>query len=158
MRERLSKYVAKYEMFVDGSRANSETLAMDEIQTKLGCCGLEDFSDWHSLRQDIPEGSYPKSCCSRQESNAERMHECRSPLKRGCLQQLTEKELEPSLVRFYLWMFTAGQFIDALVAYLLANHYEEEYRQSFYQPSLRWSRPRARPSYSMQRDPITLSR
>jgi len=85
MRERLSNHVAKYEMFADRSRANSETLAMDEIQSELGCCGLEDYSDWHSLRQDVPKGSYQNSCCSRQESTTERMHECRSPLKRGCL-------------------------------------------------------------------------
>ncbi|KAI5614032.1 vertebrate transmembrane 4 superfamily-like [Silurus asotus] len=56
-------YDSAYDIFYMYDGYNSQSKAVDYLQTQLQCCGLNDYTDWKNFRWYYDHKTVPKSCC-----------------------------------------------------------------------------------------------
>lgn len=58
----------KYKWYHNTSNGNNSTKRVDEVQTKLACCGsIDSYKEWASVRQGmLAEGIMPSTCCQKE--------------------------------------------------------------------------------------------
>ncbi|KAI5094974.1 mitogen-activated protein kinase 4 isoform X1 [Silurus meridionalis] len=54
---------SEYDFFYMYDGYNSQSKAVDYLQTELQCCGLTDYNDWKNFRWYYDRKTVPESCC-----------------------------------------------------------------------------------------------
>ncbi|XP_048415374.1 tetraspanin-3-like [Stegostoma tigrinum] len=115
-----------------GSNSTIESRAVDQLQQKMRCCGVKNYTDWTQFPWFIHSGnnSVPHSCCARNFTICTgAIEEPELLYTEGCLYTLHD-ELQ------WIFLFTLGwviavcclQSLGALIVCLLANSDPTQYQ------------------------------
>ncbi|KAF7695282.1 hypothetical protein HF521_007005 [Silurus meridionalis] len=94
-------YGSAYNLFYMYDGYNSQSEAVDYLQTQLQCCGLTDYNDWKNFRWYYVYKTVPESCCRANEPCSGKLEQPHLLNTGGCvdkLQQLLERVLNFALL------------------------------------------------------------
>uniref|UniRef100_A0A6G1SF20 CD63 antigen n=1 Tax=Aceria tosichella TaxID=561515 RepID=A0A6G1SF20_9ACAR len=110
----------KYEWYHNTSNGNNNTKWLDEIQTKLACCGsIDSYKEWASVRQGIlAEGIMPIECCQKKSLFEDGSCHYKYSNKVTCLDLINGFVVS---IIFWLTLEIVGYIVVVLFAFAIAK-------------------------------------
>ncbi|KAI5094971.1 vertebrate transmembrane 4 superfamily-like [Silurus meridionalis] len=83
-------YDSEYDFFDMYDGYNSQSKAVDYLQTQLQCCGLTDYTDWKNFRWYYDHKTVPESCCRANEPCSGKLEQPHLLNTGGCVDKLQQ--------------------------------------------------------------------
>ncbi|KAI5614033.1 vertebrate transmembrane 4 superfamily-like [Silurus asotus] len=106
-------YDSEYDYFEMYDGYNSQSKAVDYLQTQLQCCGLTDYTDWKNFRWYSDHKTVPESCCRANEPCSGTLEKPHLLNTDGCVDKL--QKLLQGVLNFALVFILANAIIKGCV-------------------------------------------